>query len=330
MTTPSLTIPHPVLTPIVHKPSYATLQLLRQELYANARAITSTLGGGANGHLFLIMPTAEFNARPHAAAFVHPVHPGPSPPAGVTGVAAITESIRQYKADIDLHKECVTVEEELKKQLLAAVHSRYYSIFSNKKMGYADVKCATLLAHLLTTYGRVTAADLEANRTTLYEPWDPKDDIENLWCHIKDAQDFASENQGDPISDATAIEATLNAFEKAAVYHDQVVAWRNQDTTAATLDTFQEHFIIADTEYNRQATAQTAGFHGAHAAATTSPPIDDDDVKYCHMVYYCSSHGFSKNPKHTSKKCNNKQPGHDDDDTGADIRIAVRRPRPRS
>jgi hypothetical protein len=83
MTTPSLTFPHPVLTPIVDKPSYATLQLLRQELHnANAHAITSTLGGGDNGYLVLIMPAAEFNARPLAAAFVHPVHPGPSPPAG--------------------------------------------------------------------------------------------------------------------------------------------------------------------------------------------------------------------------------------------------------
>jgi hypothetical protein len=314
--------PNKVGTPIVDKPSYATLQLLRQELYANARAITSILGGGENGQLFLIMPAAEFNARPLADLFVHPVHPGASPPAGVTGVAAIAESIRQYKADIELHHKCVTVEEELKKQLLAAIHNRYISILSNKIMG--------LLAHLLGTYGRVTAADLEANRTTLYEPWNPKDDIENLWCRIKDAQDFATDNQGDPISDATAIEATLRAFEKAAVYHDQVMAWRNQDKTAATLATFQEHFDIADTECNRQATAQTAGFHGAHAAATTSPPADDPDAKYCHTVYYCSSHGFSKNPKHTSRLCTDKQTDHDDNDDGANIRIAARRPRPRS
>jgi hypothetical protein len=97
-------------------------------------------------------------------------------------------------------------------------------------MGYADVKCATLLlSHLQTTYGRVAAADLATNRASLSEPWNPKDDIENLWCCIKDAQDFATNNQGDPIvGDATAIEATLTAFEKAAVYPDQVVAWLAQ------------------------------------------------------------------------------------------------------
>ena len=258
MTTDSLTFPHPVLTPIVDKPSYAPLQLLRQEIYANARAVTSTLGGGENGHLFLIMPAAEFATRPNAAPFVHPVHPpGDSPPAGVTGAAAVAESIRRYNAAIALHLKCVTVEEELKKQLLAAINHQYIAIHCDKTMGYADVKCATLLSHLLTTYGQVTAADLDANRKTLLEPWDPKDQIESLWCRIKSAQDFATDNHGDAISDATAIEATLIAFEKASIYHDQVVKWRYQDNTAATMVTFQAHFSLADTEYNRQVTAQT-------------------------------------------------------------------------
>jgi hypothetical protein len=208
MTKESLPFPHPILTPIVDKPSYHPLQLLCQELFANARAIPSTLGGGENGHLFLIMPTADFDSRPLAAPFVHPDHPGPSPPAGITGAANIAESIRQYEADIALHLQCVTVENELKKQLLTAIDHRYIAILSNRTMGYADVKCADLLAHLLTTYGKVTAADLEANRKTLSEPWNPNDTIENLWCRIKLAQDFAAENHGDPISDSTAIEAT--------------------------------------------------------------------------------------------------------------------------
>jgi hypothetical protein len=136
-----------------------------------------------------------------------------------------------------------------------------------------------------TYYGKVSAADLEANHATLNDPWDPKWKIEDLWCRIKDAQEFASDNNGDLIGDAMAIEATLTVFEKVSVYHDQVMAWRNQDNTAATLDTFRDHFAFADTEeYNRKATAQTAGYHGAHAASTTttSPPHDVTTNKFCH------------------------------------------------
>jgi hypothetical protein len=159
----------------------------------------------------------------------------PTPP-GITGVVAITESHRNYKANIEEHTQFITVTEELKKQLLVAVPNHYIAILSDKTMGYADVTCATMLAHLQATYGKVSAADLEANRATLNKPWDPNWRIEDLWCSIKDAQDFASDNDGDLIGDATAIEATLTVFEKAAVYHDQVVAWRNQDNTAATLE----------------------------------------------------------------------------------------------
>jgi hypothetical protein len=137
------------------------------------------------------------------------------------------------------------VTEELKKQLLAAIPNRYIAILSDKKMGYADVKCAALLAHLQATYGKVTAEDLEANQATLSEPWNPASDIEDLWCRIKDAQDFASDNGGNLIMDATAISMTLAIFEKATVYHNQVVAWRNRDSTAATMAMFTEHFTIA-------------------------------------------------------------------------------------
>jgi hypothetical protein len=45
------------------------------------------------------------------------------------------------------------VTEKLKKQLLTAIPDRYFSILADKKMGYADVSCATvMLAHLLETY----------------------------------------------------------------------------------------------------------------------------------------------------------------------------------
>ncbi|MCK7513585.1 MAG: hypothetical protein MZV70_62560 [Desulfobacterales bacterium] len=59
-TAPTLPFPHPVLTPISGEPTNTSLQLLQQELFANARAIFSTRGGGANGHLALVMPAPDY------------------------------------------------------------------------------------------------------------------------------------------------------------------------------------------------------------------------------------------------------------------------------
>jgi hypothetical protein len=59
-TTTSLTFPHPDLTIIMGKPTYATVCKLQKELYANARTIPSMLGGGHNGHLALVMTNIEY------------------------------------------------------------------------------------------------------------------------------------------------------------------------------------------------------------------------------------------------------------------------------
>jgi hypothetical protein len=56
----SLTFPHLDLTIISGKSTYATIRKLQKELYANAKAIPSTPGGGHNGHLALIMTAAEY------------------------------------------------------------------------------------------------------------------------------------------------------------------------------------------------------------------------------------------------------------------------------
>jgi hypothetical protein len=77
-TTTSLTFPHPDLTIIVGKPTYATIRKLQKELYANARTIPSTLGGGHNGHLALVMMDEEYLVI-SAVNYDEPIHPGTQP-----------------------------------------------------------------------------------------------------------------------------------------------------------------------------------------------------------------------------------------------------------
>ena len=64
----SLFFPVPVLTKIHGKPTYKTLYTLRNELQASAQSMRTTLGGGQNGHLGLVMTPAEYvsiNATPY-------------------------------------------------------------------------------------------------------------------------------------------------------------------------------------------------------------------------------------------------------------------------
>jgi hypothetical protein len=60
MTTTTYTFPHTALTPIVGKPTLATLTLLKLELYTNAMFTESLLGGGNHGYLALVMYQRSF------------------------------------------------------------------------------------------------------------------------------------------------------------------------------------------------------------------------------------------------------------------------------
>jgi hypothetical protein len=138
---------------------------------------TLETGGGANGH----QPptTSHAPAKPSTSPFTLWAFP----PSTFRPQRHITEEgNRQFAAAADLveHTLYTTVTEELKKQLLAAVPDRYFSIQPTRQMGYADVSCAsTILAHLQTTYGVITEEDLEANcmgdcrpsRMTLNRRW---------------------------------------------------------------------------------------------------------------------------------------------------------------
>lgn len=338
---PTLVFPHPTLTPITGTPTYKSLQLFKKQLYANARAIHSTLGGGNDGHLALVMPNADYLART-GVAFVPPAHPGGLPihAAGATG-PQITEANRQYDHVLTMHTTYTTVQSELKKQILTAVNSRYLSVLEDNDFGFADVTPQAMIAHLLATYGIVTPDDIEANRLTLSAPWNVDEPVEELWLRIHQAQQSAP--GAEPIIDAAAIRLTLTVLEKTGVFTTAIDKWRDTPEAQQTLDAFKTHFNRANKERIRQLTVQTAGYHGANtvtttttapASANTAHALPDGTIRTNNgtTMYYCWSHGLGKNPAHTSMTCRNKKEGHKDAATadnlmGGNNTIMAGRPR---
>ena len=61
---------------IIGDPTYKAIKKLREAMYSNAAAISTTIGGGRNGHIGLIMDTSVY-ANITAFAYVRPADPGP-------------------------------------------------------------------------------------------------------------------------------------------------------------------------------------------------------------------------------------------------------------
>ena len=286
----------------------------------------SPRGGGSNGHLRILLTDSEHVRRTNVA-FAIPTHPGAAPVHEAQAASfQIAESIRLFNQQhVDEHRLCERVKAKLKQQILQAVVSRCLQILEDLEFGFADGTPVAMLNHLKSTYGQVSADDIEINRNLLSAEWSPDDPIENAWLRIRECQTFALAIE--PVTNGAAVRLTLAVFENTGAFANAVEKWREKTAIEQTLANFQTHSNFQNKEQVRKLTAQTAGYHGAHqanivpaspnaaaaaaalAAAATNPPVPAvvvGDVRMC----YCHTHGLGKSPLHTSITCTHPGPEH--------------------
>jgi len=319
--------PKPVLTSITAKPDAASIKILKQELFANAISIPTTRGGGALGHLAILMSPAAYLAQAHAA-FVVPAHPGLHPVHGdPTAAARIAETNRAHAVAIREFTLYTSVSNALRQCLIAAVHPIYFVVLNNALLGHANNTPLMLLDHLDNTYGTVTAQQLDTNILEMMTLWTTDKPIEALWTQVRIAQQFALPH--DPISDDTAIRSVLANLGSCGGFEDAVSRWYRLPVATRTLATLQTHFNEANEDRLRSVSARQAGYHAVDAtlppalaaAATAAPPTgaaltDTTGTAW----YYCWTHGLGNNALHTSANCDNRGDGHRVDATLANRR----------
>ena len=311
----SSNFPHAVLTPLPNqRPTVPALELLLQELNANAISVPSARGNGSLGLYALVVSPATYLAATGLAAvpFVAPVNPGVAPviPPAATQ-AIITETNRQFLADQKEFTIYKTTEATLKKQILEAVPATYVNKLKNKALGFANVTTLQLIEHLVSTYGTITTDDLDRNMALLHKEWSPTEPIEDLFEQIRMCQEFASAK--DAISEATAVRAGLANLEKTGLFADAIRDWRKRADADKTMDNFIADFSDADAERHRKITTKSAGYHHTAAAATkapTSTPVGSNNTTNGTSLFYCWTHGAGHNKDHTSATCKAPQAGH--------------------
>ena len=84
---------YPTLDKIHGKPTFSTLTTLKKQLKSNAQSVVSDLGGGAHGHLGLVLSPEEYTAVSNTA-YTRPDHPGPFIlPRNVDPIKAVRRSL---------------------------------------------------------------------------------------------------------------------------------------------------------------------------------------------------------------------------------------------
>jgi len=321
-TSSSFAFPHPILTKMVGLPTNTSIQVLAREVLANARAIPSIRGGGAHGHLGLVMTDAAYRTLTGGIPFTLPAHPGdtPTPPAAGATQFESAEQIRIYKATIEELTCASTLREELKKQILGSINCLYLTILKDATFGFSNISIADMIAHLQTTYGTVTHTDLEKNRASISTLWTPSEPIKLLWDRLREVQRIATFGN-EPIADTAIVKLTHLLFESSGVFPHACEAWLARPANQRTYAEFQTTFNNANKERLRRLTTSQAGFHSVATttaarptpvSSPTSPRSTSGTVTANDgtQVYYCWMHGLGFNKNHTSATCSNPAEGH--------------------
>ena len=156
----------PILTKIHGHPDYEQLKQIKDELRANATSVTANLGGGAHGHLGLVLDDAEYTFV-SPTAYVRPLHPGVSviPPGTPNWQAQMLRE--DHKEAIRLFNEITNIEKALLKQLGKALPDLYLKQFRNSHSNTITTNLPTILEFLFTTYGDIEQEHLDEKKEQL-------------------------------------------------------------------------------------------------------------------------------------------------------------------
>ena len=267
---------HASPTKVIGEPTYHSIKTLHDHLKDNASCIASTLGGGAHGHLGLVLDPA-FYQQLTAHPFPIPVNPGPHavvPPG--TNINLQRQLVRTFEYDNYTYQTYIRTDQALKQQLLESVDNAYVEALKDSNTGYSQVTISQLLQHLYTTYGNVTAIDLQENHAQLTKPYDPNMPISHLFKQIEDAGAFAAA-AGAPFSDRQIIDNAYLLILSTQVYKDECKEWIRKPINEQTWANFKLDFNQAYRERQTIQKLEKQGNAQAHFGANATT-IDNEQA----------------------------------------------------
>lgn len=143
---------YPTLTKVHGILNYQSLKILKDEVKTNASCIYLDLGGGAHGHLGLVLTSQEY-ARVSVVPYQHHIHPGTLVIPNRTSLTWANIMRAKHKELKKLFKEMVDLEKILTKQLVQAILEPYMKQFCNCHSNAIGERIPQIFEQRFTSYG---------------------------------------------------------------------------------------------------------------------------------------------------------------------------------
>eukprot|EP00957_Ditylum_brightwellii_P054043 4093874-Ditylum_brightwellii.AAC.1 len=151
----------PNLSKIHGAPTTGSLLILKNEAKANAMMVPTTLGGGACGHLRLVLAPVQYTSIPSTAAYVRPLHPGPlNLTLGMTQYQ-ITQARDYHQEALCIFREVTMVEMVLKQQIVGTIEAKHLKAVQSTITQHINCNIPDIFTYLFDTYRDVTPQALQ-------------------------------------------------------------------------------------------------------------------------------------------------------------------------
>eukprot|EP00957_Ditylum_brightwellii_P020904 1576335-Ditylum_brightwellii.AAC.1 len=198
------------LTKIYGEPTMATLLTLQNKLKANVQSVQSTLGGGNNDHLGLVLTTAAYEHIPGTTPYTRPTQPVPNLP--------------------------------------AAVDKKYFKAIRNSSSNNIMLSIPAILDHLLDNYRDVTAEELRGLCAQVKNlSHDICKPVDNIFTEIEDLEEIVKLSK-DPITEQQMISIAYLIQQKNAKYRMDLKEWNRKAHPLKTWADFKSEFCTTQKE----------------------------------------------------------------------------------
>ena len=253
---------HAALTRITGNPKYADLQSMYRECKANAQSVPCNLGGGANGHLGLIISANAYNTIAPGTAYIRPTNPAPFVPGNNATGPQIAEGNRLFNEATRLFQETNQLERTIQNQIAAALDPTVMMPCLNEETGTVRGTVQDTMQYLFTTYGNITSASLITTKHTLTTHVYVHDDpIITIFDKIHKYAAMA-EAQGAPETDQQLINIGIIIIMNATIFATYVEEWETRAAADKTWPHFKTFFINAQIAYKRARPTTTIAEQG--------------------------------------------------------------------
>jgi hypothetical protein len=233
---------HKVLTRIHGPPVFETLQLLANELKANAGSVPTTLGGGLYGHLGLVVSDQKYATLANSSPWVTPVNPGDyTPPATGTGPQLVADK-DVWRAAHKIFALYQATEKALIAQVVDSIDPIYLRALLDRTTGQYATNLRDVLSHLFAIHGRITPQQIRDKRNSIDNmAFDISMPVDTVFNAIDDLADLA-EHANSALSHQQMIDLAYVIFAKHSILKQDLRDWNRMPTIHRTWTNMITHF----------------------------------------------------------------------------------------